>query len=47
VVVDGTESEAYDGLVNGSRIVFDAPDSLYFLALREGRTVYRVVVRLQ
>ena len=34
VVVDGVEFPAYDSLPMGSRLVFDGPDSLHTIAIR-------------
>ncbi len=43
VVVDGVEGKQYDGIVSlgGGRIIFDSPDSLHYLALRDN-SVYLV-----
>jgi hypothetical protein len=42
VVVDGKEGKAYARFLKGSRIVFDSPDSLHYLAVKNGRNVYLV-----
>ena len=47
VVIDGKEGKAYDDLPRGSRIVFDSADSLHYLAMKEGRSVYLVEEKLK
>ncbi|MHC4483553.1 MAG: TolB family protein, partial [Planctomycetota bacterium] len=48
VVLDGRACKQYDGLVTigGGRIVFDPPDSLYYLATK-ARTIYFVTESIQ
>ena len=36
VVVDGVEGKEYDGLLKGSRSVFDGPSQIHTLAIRGG-----------
>ena len=36
IVVDGVESDAYDGFIVGSRLVFDDSRQLHALAARNG-----------
>ena len=46
VVVDGEEGKQYDGILKGSRIVFDSPESLHYLALK-GMSIYLVEQKLK
>lgn len=46
VVVNGTESSAYTNFLHGSKIVFDSPDSLHYLAMIE-QSVYLVQEKLK
>jgi hypothetical protein len=47
VVMDGKEGDPHDGLLKGSRIVFDSSDSLHYLAGKDGLSVYLVEERLK
>jgi len=46
VVVDGKEGKRYDDFLRGSRILFDSPDSLYYLA-GEGVSLYLVEEKIE
>lgn len=46
VVVDGIEGRQYDDMLEGGEIIFDSPDSLHYLAVRDN-SVYLVRERMR
>jgi hypothetical protein len=46
MVADGNEGKQYDGIVEGSNIVFDSPDNLHYLA-KEGNKIYLVEMAIK
>ena len=49
MVVDGKEGQSYDAFLGdyGSRIIFDSPNSLHYLVVKNGRDVYLVEEKLK
>ncbi|MEK6771560.1 MAG: hypothetical protein AABY62_07985 [Pseudomonadota bacterium] len=45
--MDGKEGKPYDGLLAGSRIIFDSPDRLHSLAVKDGSSIYLVEEKLR
>ncbi len=48
IIVDGQEGKPYDGIVSkgGGKVVFDSPDSLHYLALRDDK-IYLVEEKIR
>ena len=46
MVVDGTKGKEYDGIVGEGKIIFDSPDSLHYLVLKDSN-IYLVEERME